>query len=356
MEVWKKRVRRVCVGVLLLALVLRVSGSSPQTSPASVPVGSDSLTSFLLYLQTGRAVKPTEPETAPHTDPVPASSPPAEEPTEEATVPEATTVFSFPTAPADPGPMRFSAGDKELLEVKYGGDYRPDLGALLEQKVNLDFSGEAPRVLILHTHATEAYTPESGWEYTPSGNYRTLDTGYNMVRVGDEITRVLEEAGIPVLHDETLNDYPSYNGSYNKALTRIEQYLAEYPSIQMVIDVHRDAVEYEDGGQMATAATVGGQRSAQVMLVMGTDEGGLSHPGWQDNLAFALKLQVQLERDYPGLARPLSLRTERFNQHATKGSMLVEVGTAGNTLSEALTAAHCFAETLAELIAGLGLR
>lgn len=350
MEVWRKRVRRVCVGVLLLALVLRVSGSSPQTSLASVPVGSDSLTSFLLYLQTGRVAKPAE--TLPPTEPAPATAPPTEAPT----VPEETTVFSFPTIPANPDPVHFSAEDQELLEVKYGGDYRPDLGALLEQVVDLDFSGEEPRVLILHTHATEAYTMESGWEYIPSGDYRTLDTAYNMVRVGDEITRVLEEAGIPVLHDETLNDYPSYNGSYNKALTRIEQYLAEYPSIQMVIDVHRDAVEYEDGGQMATAATVGGRQSAQVMLVMGTDEGGLSHPGWQDNLAFALKLQVQLERDYPGLARPLSLRTERFNQHATPGSMLVEVGTAGNTLEEALIAGHCFAETLVGLIKGLGLR
>ena len=103
------------------------------------------------------------------------------------------------------------------------------------------------------------------------------------------MTRILEEAGIPVIHDTTLNDYPSYNGSYDRTRENIERYLEQYPSIQMVIDVHRDAVELLEGGQMATSATVNGKPSAQVMLVMGTDEGGLTHPNWQDNLSWALK-------------------------------------------------------------------
>ena len=131
--------------------------------------------------------------------------------------------------------------------------------------MNLDFSGEAPRVLIIHTHATESYTIEPGWEYTASSDYRTLDPEYNMIRVGEAMTRILEEAGIPVIHDTTLNDYPSYNGSYDRTRENIERYLEQYPSIQMVIDVHRDAVELLEGGQMATSATVNGKPSAQVM-------------------------------------------------------------------------------------------
>lgn len=117
--------------------------------------------------------------------------------------------------------------------------------------MDLDFSGDSPRILIVHTHATESYTMEAGWEYSASSDYRTLDPAFNMIRVGEAMTRILEEAGIAVLHDTTLHDYPSYNGSYDKTLESIEGYLAQYPSIQMVIDVHRDAVELSDGSQMA---------------------------------------------------------------------------------------------------------
>lgn len=126
-----------------------------------------------------------------------------------------TTVFTFPTAPLEGGPLSFEASEAESIEIKNGGTYEPDLGSLLEAPVNLDFSGEDPRVLIIHTHATESYTIEPGWEYTASSDYRTLDPEYNMIRVGEAMTRILEEAGIPVIHDTTLNDYPSYNGSYD---------------------------------------------------------------------------------------------------------------------------------------------
>ncbi|MFR8331111.1 MAG: stage II sporulation protein P [Oscillospiraceae bacterium] len=145
-----------------------------------------------------------------------------------------TTVFTFPTAPLEDDPLSFAASDLEGIEIKNGSTYEPDFGALLEAPVSLDFSGEEPRILIIHTHATESYTMEPGWEYTASSDYRTLDPEYNMIRVGEAITRVLEEAGIPVLHDTTLNDYPSYNGSYDRTRENIERYLEQYPSIQMV--------------------------------------------------------------------------------------------------------------------------
>lgn len=333
MERWRRRVRQTCVGVLLLAMVLRLGGSG--ITAGSRPFRLQ-MASFLLYLQTGRTARlPRDTATEP-------------------SVPETTPqVFTFPTQPE--AALCFSEEEASSVDIKYGGDYRPDLGALLAEPVELDFSGGEPRVLIVHTHATESYTQEPGWTYAASANYRTLDTAYNMIRVGEAMARVLEDAGISVIHDTTLNDYPSYNGSYDRELQTIQSYLEEYPTIQMVIDVHRDAVEYEDGTQMGTSATVNGQPAAQVMLVMGTDEGGLYHPDWEDNLSWALKLQVQMDRQYPGLARPLSLRPERYNQHATHGSLLVEVGTAGDTLQEALRAAEAFADVLATTIQGLGL-
>ena len=337
MELWQRRVRITCVAVLLLALVLRLGGSISQSAQEALWSKS---ASFLLYLQTGRVAKPTVFSPA-----QPTITPPTQ--AEETTPPE--------TPPETTPPLAFPPEQAQNIAIKYNGEYRPDLAALLAQPVDLDFSGSQPRVLIIHTHATESYTQVEGWTYEDAGNFRTLDTSQNMIRVGQAIADILEAAGIPVLHDTSLNDYPSYNSSYDRTLTVIEEYLAQYPTIEMVIDVHRDAIELSDGSQMGTAALVGGGEAAQIMLVVGTDEGGLTHPNWQGNLSWALKIQAQMDAIYPGLARPLSLSTQRYNQHATPGSLLVEVGTAGDTMPEALAGAEAFARTLVSLIQGLGL-
>ena len=187
----------------------------------------------------------------------------------------------------------------------------------------------------------------------PSGELRTQDETRSVIRVGSEIARILEDAGIETLHDTTANDYPSYNGSYARMEDIIESYLAEYPSIQMVLDVHRDAVEDQAGFPAALSCKLDGEDYARLMLVVGTDEGGLEHPGWQENLANALKLQALLNRAAPGLCRDIDLRTERFNQHETKGSLLCEFGASGNTLSQALRTARLFADTLVTFINGV---
>lgn len=349
MEHWQRRVRLTCVCVLVLAMVFRLGGSSVAKMPDEDKL---ELASFLLYLHTGQPVHPTVPQnvvpSAPPTelsDKSPAESTLSTQPPTE---PPATEALPAP-------PITFSAADAQNLSIKYGGTYRPDIGALLEKPVELDFSGDEPRILVLHTHATESYTPEPDWEYTSSGNYRTLDENFNMIRVGSLITDILNDSGIPTIHDTTVHDYPSYNSSYSRALETIETYLEQYPSIQMVLDVHRDAIEDSDGNQYATCSEIQGIPSAQVMLVVGTDQGGLYHPNWESNLSWALKIQAQMDRSCPGLARALSFREERFNEHATPGSLLVEVGTAGDTLKNALTAAQSFAESLAQTIIGLGL-
>ena len=199
-------------------------------------------------------------------------------------------------------------------------------------------------MLIVHTHATESYAGISG--------NRTEDPNYNMLRVGAEIANILEQNGIEVIHDTTLHDEPSYNNAYNFARQTIEARLEEYPSIRMVVDVHRDAFDLTETEQLSTYALVDGQDSAQLMLVMGTDAGGRHHPNWQGNLAVAVKLQALLEEKYPGICRRMQLRTERFNQDLSPAGMLLEVGAAGDTLEQALVAARAFAESIVALSYG----
>lgn len=230
-------------------------------------------------------------------------------------------------------------------------DYPIDIAAMLKQDSPVALGHEGVQVLIMHTHGTEAYTQSPGHTYTATGEYRTTDSSANMLRVGKEICDMLNARGISTVHSQSLNDYPAYNGSYNRALKDIQRYVEEYPSIRLVIDVHRDAIA-SGGTYYKTSADIDGQQTAQLMFVTGTDAGGLSHSGWRDNLTFQAQLHDRLNSAYPGIMRPMSIRASRFNQHVRAGSMLVEVGACGNTLEEALAAARVFAETLADALLG----
>ena len=146
-----------------------------------------------------------------------------------------------------------------------------------------------------------------------------------MLCIGDAVANILRSHGIGVLHDRQVNDYPSYNGSYTRARETMAEYLNQYPSIQLVLDLHRDASD-NGGNQLKTLAQVDGEPSAQLMLVVGTN-----YDAWQENLALAAKLHAQLERENPGIMRPISFRSQRFNQDLSPGALLIEVGAAGNT-------------------------
>ena len=248
--------------------------------------------------------------------------------------------------------ISFSAEDLSLVEMDYDCALRPDLEALLTQALHWDLKGDEPAVLILHTHTTESYTRE-GEDYQESSAYRTLDEAFNMLSVGDAVAELLEAAGIGVIHDRQIHDYPSYNGSYVHSRSAAEQILAENPAVQLVLDLHRDALE-KDGKQYRPLARNGDRTAAQMMIVVGTDTSRPSHENWQENLALALKLQVQLQRQFPGIMRPVNLRAQRFNQDLSPGALLVEVGAAGNTRQEALAAARELAGAVIALAEGFG--
>ena len=362
-----------CTLLLLFSIAVRVMCATGFAARAERALrdtaGSREFISWMLYLETGRisdtdaasgrpdarlwllrvlpADEPDEKAASADGQAAPAAAPDA--PAAEADAPAADT-----DEPAgQTAPLAFLPAEADAIAVGGACTYAVDKQALLTRASKLDYSQEGPKVLIVHTHSSEAYTQEAGWEYAPSDYLRTSDPTRSVIAVGSEIAAVLEGHGIETLHDTALNDYPSYNGAYARMETTIEGYLAKYPSIQMVIDVHRDATSDASGSPTGPVVTVNGEACAQVMLVMGTDEGGLAHPDWQENLANALKLQALLNRSYPGLCRDIDLRTERFNEHETPGSMLAEFGSTGNTLQEALRAGHDFAEGLSELILGL---
>lgn len=191
----------------------------------------------------------------------------------------------------------------------------------------LKFS-QNPTVLIVHTHTSEAYAESEG--------ARSRDEDLNVVSVGAAIAEALKKEGIHVIHDKTQNDNPSYNQSYKNTLSVIESNLTAHPEIEIVLDIHRDYIKQESGTLLKPTITdKSGEKAAQIMFVIGTDNMGLYHPEWRHNLAFAVQIQNALNTIQPGLCRSVNIRTERFNQHATPGSMIIEVGTGVNTIQEA---------------------
>ena len=265
-------------------------------------------------------------------------------------------VQTQPTVPAGPGAaqLTFSAADGARVSLQYGDgcSYRPDAEELLLQPLQWQLRGETPTVLIIHTHGSESYTPQPGQDYAQSGDYRTLDRDYNVIALGDRLAALLEEAGIRVIHDRSLHDYPSYNSAYDHSRSAAQDYLQRYPGIRLVLDLHRDAVLLSNGSQYAPAVTAAGDRVARLMLVVGTDGSGMHHPHWQENLAAALKLQALLERQVPGITRPTILRAQRFNHDLSAGAMIVEIGAAGNTLQQAMAAVPYLAEAIIALSSG----
>ena len=209
------------------------------------------------------------------------------------------------------------------LTIKNSTSYNIDVGAMVAEGPSITLPAEGPQVLIVHTHGSEAYTPDAYDQYEETDTDRTEDKNYNVIRVGDELAKAFEAQGISVLHDREIYDYPSYTA--------------------VVIDLHRDAL---GDGEVTykTVAELDGQASSQLMMLVGTGESGLYHPNWQENLRLALYLQQAVNAKYPTLARPISVVKERYNQHLSTGSFILEVGSNGNSLQEAITAVRLFAD------------
>ncbi len=238
------------------------------------------------------------------------------------------------------------------IYVRNGAGYKLDIEGALEKEADCRILTDAGyQVLIIHTHTTESYAKTDSDVYDTAYSPRTTDKSQNMVAVGDVVTQKLEAVGIRTLHVTTIHDYPQYNGSYDRAKETIETYLEKYPSIEMVIDIHRDSITADDGTKTKPTVEINGKKAAQIMIITGCDNNGkLYFPEWRLNLRMAAQLQKQLTGDWEGLMRPLYFAPFRYNMHLTPNSLLVEFGTDVNTLEEALYSAEMFGQSLAQLL------
>ncbi len=267
--------------------------------------------------------------------------------------------------PADAGTIvrkTYTASASNIFLPLPGGAFVKNVTSLSADKVKEAMAAapaftltksDDPQVLIMHTHTTESYEPVTRDWYDKSYNSRTTDNSKNMVRVGDEIEKQLKAAGIGVLHDTTQHDYPSYTGSYERSAETVKGYLKKYPSIKVVLDVHRDAIQSSDGTRTAPVAKINGKNAAQVMIISGCDDGTMNYPNYFKNLSFACALQDQLEKDYKGLTRPLLFDYRKYNQDLTTGSILLEMGSNSNSLEEAVYTGELVGKSLAKVLQSL---
>lgn len=233
------------------------------------------------------------------------------------------------------------------IYIKNNTGYSPDLEKLLNKPLKTDTS---PTVLIVHTHATECYTPTELDSYEVAQGDRTMNTEFNMVRVGEELANELRSQGIRVIHDTTLFDAESYTGAYVRSNTAVKEWIKKDPSIAVVLDLHRDALNAEGATKYRIAVESEYGDAAQMLILVGTDANGAKHPNWQNNLSLGLKLQNSLNKLCPGIMRPMLLTNGSYDQETSDGALLIEVGANGNSLSDALVSARLLATALGEIL------
>lgn len=214
----------------------------------------------------------------------------------------------------------------------------------------VDAKSEQPQVLIYHTHTTESFEPYERDFYDSSFASKTTDMSKNVVSVGDRICAELEKAGICYIHDTLVHDYPSYNDAYDSSRKTVSELLKKYPSVKVCLDIHRDGIQRADGTRISPVATINGKKAAQIMIISGCDDGTMGMPNCMQNFIFASKLQSQIESDNPTLTRPVLFDYRHYNQDLTTGSLLIEVGSHGNSIEQAQYSGELVGRSLAKLL------
>lgn len=249
-------------------------------------------------------------------------------------------------------PVTFTSEDFSYFSLKSFCKCDADYESLLLQPLEWDLTESDAKVLIIHTHSSEAYTQSAGYEYEDTGDYRTNDNTRNMVAVGTRIKEILEKHGVEVIHDTTDFEVPNTDHAYTTAREAIEQHLQDNPEIALVLDIHRDAALTESGNQWGPTITVDGERIARMGIAVGTGCYIGGNTNWHNNMALAIKMDAQLEKLWEGITRDIMQTSSTYNQDLPGNFLLVEIGAAGNTLDEALRGAECLAQAILELSSG----
>ena len=228
-------------------------------------------------------------------------------------------------------------GVKIKNETSFGID-----NSILQTETNIN----KENILIFHTHTCESYTPSEQYQYQQTGNFRTTDLNFSIARVGSELANCLTTYGFKVTHDKTYHDYPAYSGSYTRSASTVGNVLKTNPS-DIIIDLHRDAIGSKSNYD--PSVKIGDDVVAQLMFVIGTNGGGLYHPNWKSNLKFAIQLQQKANELYPGLFKPMIVRSSRYNQHLGSAACIIEVGATGNTMEQCLNSMKYLAKIIDEI-------
>lgn len=218
---------------------------------------------------------------------------------------------------------------------------------LTKEILTPDITVNKKNILLFHTHSCESYMPSEKYQYKQTGNFRTTDKNYSVIRVGTELTNQLQSYGYNVIHDTGYHDYPSYSGSYSSSLKTVTKLLEENENTDVVIDLHRDAI---GDNTYAPTVKIGDEYAAQLMFVIGGNGSSIKHENWQQNLKFAVKVQEKANELYPGLFKPIILRYSGYNQHVAKAASIIEVGATGNTLDQTLVSMKYLAKVLSEVL------
>lgn len=239
-----------------------------------------------------------------------------------------------------------------LVRIRNTNKTKPNFDEILNSKVDLSVNKDEPSVLIFHTHTTEAYQILDRDFYACGFIPRSDDSAKNMVRVGNEICAEIEKSGFKVIHDKEIHDRV-YSGAYADSRTAAEEYLKKYPSIKVILDIHRDAITDEKGTKTKPVTKIDGKKAAQIMIITGCQEEGNgieNFPDWKENLIFACALQNKLEEKYPTITRPIFFCPRKYNMNLSHTSLLIEIGSDANTLEEACVSGKCLGSALAEIL------
>jgi stage II sporulation protein P len=368
MKKWSQKAAQVCSAALAVTAVLCVASRLPEVLAQNtaltaagfiLPGGApQAMQSILEEDEEDGSYSPEPNSSAPEntaslapTSSAPASSAPLFSVPSVSGSPQSSAGSAPASSSSGPVVSQSSAPVKEMAIVNAGTQYNNIWVKNTNQNHSIDIAAElaktpavkikknsAPQVLIYHTHTTEAYY----------GDTRTTDLNRSVVAVGEQIAKQLKAAGINVVHDTTVHDYPTYNGSYDRSKVTIQNDLKQYPSVQVTLDVHRDAMGTADGTRIKPTAVINGKKAAQIMIISGCDDTGkMGFPNWEYNLRLGVRLQKSLADLYPGVARPLNFCARKYNENLTKGSLLVEFGTEVNTLDEAKYSGELFGKALA---------
>lgn len=202
-------------------------------------------------------------------------------------------------------------------------------------------ASDKPLVAIYTTHNAETYEPTDGKPKLEGKNA-------GITKVATKLSETLESKGIGVIRSTTIHDYPSFPRSYGNSEKTVKAMLAENPSVQIVIDVHRDA-----GVNKKEVVRINNKDAAKILLVVGTNT-RLEHPHWKKNKAFAETVVKKMDELYPGLSKGIRMQDGRYNQHVHPNAILIEVGNAEKTTQEeAEYAVTLFADVIHHVLADM---